>query len=146
MARATGTAAVVYGCEVMGIADTQLHAARVQVARAAAPAASGKNPDLTLIAVDGDRGTVDPAFEAHWQPLRHWATAWWEGWFSAKILSLAFLLAWEKLRLCSHSPWQKVAGAASAFIASMERIGWKAHEPRERPGGPMKVRRGPLPS
>ena len=43
---AAGAPAILYGVETMGVANTMLHDARAAVARAAAPSAAGKNPDI----------------------------------------------------------------------------------------------------
>ena len=37
----------------------------------------GRNPPLTLLAIDGTSGTLDPAFEAQVAPISNWATARW---------------------------------------------------------------------
>ena len=76
MVRATGAPAVLYGCDVMGVCDSVLHTARTRVAAAAAPQAGGKSPDLVLYIIDGPEGTLDPAFQAHSEPAKMWATAW----------------------------------------------------------------------
>ena len=66
MARTAAVPQVVYGCETFGVSDDSCHHnARVKIAMAASPAAAGKNPVLTLLAADGTRGTLAPAFEAH---------------------------------------------------------------------------------
>jgi hypothetical protein len=55
---------------------TALGTTRSRVATAAAPQASG---------------TLDPAFDAHVMPLKHWATAWWEGWNDEPSLDFRLL-------------------------------------------------------
>jgi hypothetical protein len=77
MVRAAGTPALLYGVEVVGLSDTALATTRSRVACAAAPQAGGKNPDLTLYALDGSTGTLDPAFDSHILPIKYWAMAWW---------------------------------------------------------------------
>ena len=52
---------------------THLEWARRTLARAAAPPAAGKNPDLVLLAADAAGGTLDPAFDARVLPSRQWA-------------------------------------------------------------------------
>ena len=90
MVRAMGSPSVTYGVETIGICDSALHAMRSKIAAAAAPQAGGKNPDLTLYALDGSAGTLDPAFACHTMPVKHWAHAWWERWEEPVTLELAF--------------------------------------------------------
>ena len=70
MARTAAVPAVMYGCETFGVSDSCLHNARVKVAMVASPAAAGRNPVLTLLALDGSSGTLDPAFEARFEVPR----------------------------------------------------------------------------
>ena len=90
MVRSIGPPAILYGCETMGVSDSALSTTRSKVAVAAAPHAGGKNPDLTLLVLDGSSGTLDPAFDAHIGPVKYWALAWWESWFDSSWLSEAF--------------------------------------------------------
>ena len=124
MVRAAGTPAILYGCETAELSDSALQSARSAVARAAAPQAGGKNADATLYALDRGSGTLDPAVDAHVQPLTHWATAWWEGWFSPESLTLAYRTAKRRLGARKSSIWAKVTGPAAATIASLGRLGW----------------------
>ena len=124
MVRAAGTPAILYGCEVMGVSDTCLLDIRRKVAAAAAPEAGGKNPERTLYALDGSDGTLDPAFEAHASPIKHWALAWWEHWFTPPQLAEAFAEATAKMERCKGSWWSVVAGPVAALLASIRRIGW----------------------
>jgi hypothetical protein len=87
MVRTAGNPAVPYGCESFGIADTVLETTRSKFARAAAPDTGGKNPLLSLIAIDGEAGALDPAFEAHAGPVQHWATAVYDSWFPRDVMS-----------------------------------------------------------
>jgi hypothetical protein len=114
MVRAAGTPAILYGIETIGISDTALQTTRSRVAAAAAPQAGGKNPDLTLYALDGSSGTLDPAFDCHVQPLRHWALAWWEEWFTPHVLAAAFQAAKRKLAI-EGSPWSRVTGPICSY-------------------------------
>merc|ERR1711965_1144830 len=93
MVRAAGTPMIMYGVETIGISDSALLLARSKIAMAASPHAGGKHPDLTLHTLDGAYGTLDPAFDAHIGPLKHWAQAWWEEWFPSADLEMAFQIA-----------------------------------------------------
>ena len=124
MVRAAGTPAVTYGCHTVGISDTGLHSARSKIAAAASPDAGGRNPILVLMAIDGPTGTLDPAFEAHVGPLKHWALAVWEKWQPIKHMQEVFSGAALKLAEAKGSVWSRVHGPTTALIASIERIGW----------------------
>ena len=143
MARAAATPAVMYGCETFGLSDSALQAARGKVAKAATPDGSGRNPDLALLALDGDVGTLDPAFDAHVGPIAHWARAAWCGWFSATEMAETFNSAMVKLGDANGSVWSVVAGPVTAFIASTWRLGWTFDGPwrlRTDSGGVIDVR------
>ena len=71
MVRAAGPPAVMYGCETNGVSDTALAHARATIVAAAAPQAGGKNPDLTLLILDGIDGTLDLAFDGHIGPIKY---------------------------------------------------------------------------
>ena len=125
MVQATGPPAMTYGAECSGIATSTLMQMRSAAAVAVAPEACGKNPDFVLHAVDANGSTVDPAFAAHVQPLRFWALAIWQSWVSKEQISRAFAAANAKLHRGKASLWSKVAGPASAVLASAWRMGWK---------------------
>ena len=68
MVQAAGSAAMMYGVDVMGISDSSLQWARSVAAAAASTATSGKSVDRVLLTADGNSGTMDPAFLAHLTP------------------------------------------------------------------------------
>ncbi len=113
-----------YGCEVFGVADSMLEKARSKVAKAASPEACGKNPELALVAIDADNGTLDPAFQAHVGPIRHWALAVWDSWFSQESLSSTFVAAKKKVQKAGDNMWKAVSGPATALVATIQRLGW----------------------
>ena len=105
--------------------DTGLTQWRSSIGKAAAAQIAGKNVEALFIAIDGDTGTVDPAFAAHVQPLRFWTTAIWERWFPRQMFTDAFTGAASKLMAAKCSPWSLVTGPAAAIILTLQRIGWE---------------------
>ncbi len=122
-ARAAGTPVVTYGTFITGMSMSALTAARRLIARAAAPAGAGKSLDITLHALDGRDGTLDPAFDAHVLPIQTWAPACWEHWQPTDALCSAMRHASSKI-LVNRPVWNKVSGPASAAVATAARIGW----------------------
>jgi len=108
----------------MGMADTHLQDARATVARAAAADGGGKAHDFTLYALDAAGGTLDPAFDAHILPIKHWALAHWQQWTAREELASAFVSAAARLQRVTRTAWEAVTGPSSALIASLWRIGW----------------------
>jgi hypothetical protein len=125
MTRTAGVPAFIYGCETMGLSDSCLNDARTKIAKAASPATSGRNPVLTLLALDGGSGTLDPAFEAHAAPIRHWANAVWDHWFDTQHMQSTLDAARRKLALAKGSWWNVVAGPTTALLTTVRRIGWR---------------------
>ena len=72
MARTAGKPLVMHGCKVILLAL----------------ATGGRNTTLTLLAIDGSSTTLDLAFEAHLAPIRNWASAQWDNWYSGDQLQL----------------------------------------------------------
>ena len=105
--------------------NTHLLNARRLIARASAPASGGKSPDLTLYTIDGATGTMDPAFDAHVQPLQTWAMSWWEHWQSPDSMEAAIDDARERVIVDGQERWAKVIGPADATVAFAHRIGWR---------------------
>ena len=128
MARTAAVPAVMYGCETFGVSDSCLHNARVKIAMAASPAAAGRNPVLTLLAVDGSSGTLDPAFEAHAAVIRHWALAVWDRWFDKQHLQDTLNHARHKLAHAKGSWWSATSGPTTALVTTLRRIGWTCRD------------------
>ena len=80
MTRTAATSAMVYGADVQGISNTLLTQQTSTIARLSAPEGGGKNPIKTLYLLDGPNGSLDPTFDAHALPVKHWAMAWWQSW------------------------------------------------------------------
>eukprot|EP00973_Karenia_brevis_P029873 4119788-Karenia_brevis.AAC.1 len=79
---------------------------------------------MTLYALDGTGGTLDPAFHAHLLPLQTWATAWWQRWVPEHKMQQAFVQAELKLSEIGRCKWRAVTGPITAMIVSCQRIGW----------------------
>ena len=79
--RAIGPAKTLYSVEHFGISDTALKDNRTAIAATASSETHGKHTDTTLYILDGPKGTMDTAFDAHAMPIKHWAWALWDGWF-----------------------------------------------------------------
>jgi len=124
MARMAATPTIAYGCDIVGMSDTHLQAARVAVATSAAPSSGGKTPDIILFALDVAGGSLDPIFSATVLLIKHWALAWWDGWTPQKDLMVAMEWAIAKLKRAKGSVWHHVAGPTTALVASLWRVGW----------------------
>ena len=122
--RAAGTPAITYGVEVMGMSDTHLEDARRSIAQAAAPERGGKDYNLVLYVLDGLRGTLDPAFDAHVLPVLFYCQCWWEQWHDTTYISQSFNDATAKLQGAKRSFWDMVSGPIAAMIASLKRLKW----------------------
>ena len=105
MVRTAGVPAIMYGCETMGLSDSCLNEVRCKVANAAAPNAGGKNHILALLALDGQHGTLDPLFDAHVGPIKHWALAVWDKWFPVEHMQDTVDRAKHKLGSARVSWW-----------------------------------------
>jgi hypothetical protein len=117
------TPAVTYAADVMGVADSRLHAIRSTLARAASPVACGKNPDMVYYAFEAAGGATDPAVAIHALAIGAWACAWWEQWVPQAALAAAHAAAVTRLAAAA-SPWPLVAGPVAAVVATARRIGW----------------------
>ena len=102
--------------------STKQPASSSAAARACSAMAGGKCIDLVWAAIDGASGVADPAFEAHDGPIKYWATAFWECWFSVPLLTEAIERAMEKLKVTRKSIWGRVTGPATALVASFKRL------------------------
>ena len=129
MARAAATPALTYGCEICGFSDSHLDQTRSVVARAGSPEGSGKDPNLILMILDGPKGTLDSAFDAHCLPIMRWAQAWYENWQSPRVLTQAFADAKLKVARAKRSVWDVAAGPVAGLLGTMARIKWEHNGP-----------------
>ncbi|CAK0813185.1 unnamed protein product, partial [Prorocentrum cordatum] len=93
---------LLYGVNVMGMADTKLGELRQSVATAMAGNAKGRSTYLTLLADD-----VDPGILANASPILAWAQTWQEAEDDPSLV-----------------PRLQVRGPAGAFVATVKRLGW----------------------
>ena len=129
IARAVGPPSTLYTVDCFGIIDSALHNVRVSVAASASTETAGNKTDLVFYALDGQFGTLDPAFDAHGLPIKQWAQAIWEHTYSHEQLCQAIRFARLKLANAKGSPWAVVTGPAAALVATMQRIGWALLSP-----------------
>ena len=122
--RASGTPMLTYGVDVAGMSSAHLLNARRMIARAIAPVGGGKSADLVLYTADAAGGTLDPAFDAHVQPLQSWSLACWQKWQPLESMRKVMRHARERIMNDGKASWAKVSGPAAAALATADRIGW----------------------
>ena len=122
--RTAGCPSMLYGTEVMGVADGQLKSARSTGAAAIAGDAGGTSPDLVLLFADASGARTDPAYEAHATPVKHWALAWWEKRQPRDDMIGSFNQAVARLRNSCNTVWNRVAGSTAALIGTIWRLSW----------------------
>ena len=76
MVRSAGTPVVTYGVECVWLTGYHLNTTWRNMGRAAAPEGYSKQLDMVRVAWDGNKGTMDPAFERHVLPLQILTMAW----------------------------------------------------------------------
>ncbi|CAK0894743.1 unnamed protein product [Prorocentrum cordatum] len=111
---------LLYGVNVLGMADTKLGELRQSVATAMAGNAKGRSTYLTLLADD-----VDPGILANASPILAWAQTWQEAEDDPSLVP-RLQAAWKRwvLRVgLAKAPWQQVRGPAGAFVATVKRLG-----------------------
>ena len=127
--RTGGIAALTYGQAVTGVSNKLLLQQRRAVAAATARTVGGGDLDITLAIADGSkRGRVDPAFEAHCQPIMFWAMAVWHEWLPRATLSKLITVARARLAFAKNT-WAAVTGPAAAYVATANRLGWCVQGP-----------------
>ena len=135
--RTGGVAALTYGQAVIGVSNKLLLQNRRSVAAATARIIGGGDLDITLAVADGSRrGRVDPAFEAHCQPIVFWAMAVWHDWLPR--VALGKLISVARARLAhAKNPWAKVHGPAAGRNRPRWRGPWA--EPRVHLSAPRSA-------
>ena len=122
--RTGGSAAMTYGQAVMGVSDSVLLLQRRAVVATLNSTKGFGELDITLMLADASySGKADPVFQAHLDPLWHWALAVWEGWLGLRGLSRTVDETKGRL-LASKSPWASTAGPVAAMILTAERLKW----------------------
>ena len=79
---------------------------------------------MLLIIMDGPFGTMDPSFDAHGLPVKHWAMAWWDDWVPEASLTAAFTAAKAKFPNLQPS-WNAAAGPTAALWLTLKRASWQ---------------------
>ena len=122
-----GIAAMVYGQETMGVADTSFLAQRRSAAAALSTRGCG-DLDLSLAMADSRRGAkVDPAFAAHEGTIGAWAEAVWGGWLPLAMLKALMAATLDSLAGMGKATWSLVKGPAAACAMTARRLGWTTH-------------------
>jgi len=129
MVRSAGTPAISYGWDAVGVSDSALRVSRSLIASMLSSSEGGKNPDAVLMVTDSAGGSIDPAYDAHCLPIKHWATAYWERWQPGQLLAQSFEAAAVRVADAVRSPWDVVTGPAAALIASLWRVNWDVLSP-----------------
>ena len=111
--------ALCYGTSSTGMPATILAQFRTLVAGTAGPM-RGRSATARLAMLN-----CDPAFTIVLAPLRAWWTAVWDDMLPLEVMEKAFFAA--KVRMSNHEdPQQAVIGGASAYLASVAKLGWVA--------------------
>ena len=120
--RTGAVAAMTYGQETMGVANTTLLNQRRAAASALVTEGNG-DLDLRLALADGGgKAKVDPAFPAHLLPIGSWAEAVWCSWLPHGTLRLLMEQVVDEFR--DGVVWARVRGPAAACYPSVKRLGW----------------------
>ena len=133
MVATMGAPGMLYGVDLMGVADTHLHKVRVVALCAALPPGPARNVDTGFAILDSSGRTTDPAYAAHEAPVRSWCFALWQAWVplpSMLALFSATLCRLQRLRAGGGSLWSAAAGPAAGFILTLQRLGWQCRTAR----------------
>ncbi len=119
-----------YGQFACGTSTAILLQQRRAVAQATAPAAgtAGQNLNLALMSADGSaKGKADPAFDAHLDPLVHWALAVWYEWVPRPMLNR--IIAYANVKQANAvKVLAAVMGPAAAVVATAGRLNWTVQD------------------
>ena len=128
--RTAGIPQMLYGADVMGVADSVLDSAVRVSSHMVAPPTAGKNPFLVMHAMKVHSEAIDPRFVGNGAPINAWATAWWDNWATRKDLQSAFSMASAGAGTLGKVAWNSVKGPCKAVIATCQRIGWSSTDGR----------------
>ena len=124
-------AGVLWGSEVLGFTPTQLHAIRVDAAKATYRLNRGQNAATTMLANAQSSGgkNIDPAFRHHRLVILAWATGVWEGTPDLDTMQAALRGSLARLSRLKR-PWCGATDAAATFVLTLLRLGWSAQSAR----------------
>lgn len=126
--RTGGCKALTYGQFASGTSPAMLLMQRRTVGRTTGPAAgaAGQNLNLAFMLADGSaNGKAGPAYDAHLDPVVHWAQAVWYEWLPQSMLNRMVSDAGNRLARALRT-WAVVTGPASALVATAGRLRWTA--------------------
>ena len=111
-----------YAISVTGISDGQLSKLRRLAGGCTKTRVQGRSLEVDIALVGVKR--LDPAYEAHRQPVFAWAAAVWEKSVSIGLLQTA-IDGTRRLKNCKF-PWAAVSGPAAGLFLTLKRLSWKA--------------------
>ena len=117
-------AQALWGAASVGLPDGSLHRLRAAAARSLGPLPRGSHAGLRLAARFASRAQ-DPAQRHHFEVVKAWAVAVWEGVPPASMMQAALDGALRRLQL-ARRPWQKAIGPAAVFALTLKRLSWRA--------------------
>ena len=128
--RSAAVPAMMYGCDIMGMSDSMVDDATKVAAAALTPPTAGKNPTLVMHAASVHSSAVNPSQAANLEPIKAWATAWWENWAQPTDLVRVFKLVKPKVHAAQPNHWSAVRGPAAALVATCIRLKWRSEDGR----------------
>ena len=124
LARTDVAPSVLFGVGVIGIGGVMLGEVRRLVRSTYQLKTAGRSLTLDLALEPG----ADPAYRCHTEPIFFFCVAVWDSWLPRHILARAVGAAIETSGNVA-SVWSNVFGAASALVATVQRIGWRLVSP-----------------
>ena len=121
--RTAGLPGLLYSADISGVSDSMLKQQRSAIARIASSTTAGKNPLVTLWAIDCEGSKTDPAFAVHEMPLNSYAKACYEKWLPQELLQATFDEVVAELQ-GSKNKWNCAKGPIAAAVLTAQRIDW----------------------